>query len=343
MLNPDQIELIHREIDAANTPAESAAFRSLLEGNVEARALAADLRRVTAFLEHGGLREPPPHLQQAILDALGPPQLARASPPAIVRWFVSQWRLVTEGMEAMMTRKALLIGSTAVAIVIVGAALITGYPPMGREAGTIGGDSIPGVQQAARYHGRVMTTADVTLKNPEIHALFQNDQVLHLVQSDAFRQVMRNAEFRALQSDAAYNELMSSELYHELMANAAYRELMADEAFRELQANGAFREQQSAEAMRALQDSELFRKLQSNELFRRLQSNELFRRLQENELFRRMQSNELFRRLQENELFRRMQSEEAFRRLQESELFRSVSQSEQLSQAFMDEAMRVHN
>ena len=331
MLNQDQIELIHREIDGVNTPAESAAFRLLLEGNLEARALAADLRRVTALLEHGGLREPPPHLQHAILDALGQP--ARASPPAIVRWFVFQWRLVTERMEAMMTRKALLIGSTAVAIVIVGAALITGYPPMGREAGTIGGDSIPGVQQAARYHGRVMTTADVTLKNPEVQALFQNDQVLHLVQSDAFRQLMRDGAFRELQANAAYHELMESELYHELMSNELYHELMADEAFRELQAKGAFRSEQSAEAMRSLQDNELFRKLQSNELFRRLQSNELFRRLQENELFRRMQSNELFRNLQSNELFRR---------LQENELFRSIAQSEQLSQAFMDEAMRAH-
>jgi len=341
VLNPEQIELIHREIDGANTADESAAFRSLIEGNPEARALAADLRRVTAFLEHGGLREPPPRLQQTILDALGTP--ARASPPAIVRWFVSQWRLVTERMEAMMTRKALLIGSTAVAIVLVGAALITGFPPLGGGAGTIGGgDSIPGVQQAARYHGRVMTQADVSLKNPEIQALFQNDQVLHLVQSNAFQQVMRNADFRALQSDAAYNELMSSELYHELMANAAYHELMADEAFRDLQAKGAFRQSQSAEDMRALQDNELFRKLKSNELFLRLQENELFRKLQENELFLRLQENELFLRLQENELFRSLQSDETFRKLEENDLFRSLSQNEQLAESFMDEAMRFH-
>ena len=43
----------------------------------------------------------------------------------------------------------------------------------GDEAGSIGG-----VEQAARYKGRAMTAADVTLENPEIQALFQNDQIL---------------------------------------------------------------------------------------------------------------------------------------------------------------------
>src|SRR6266511_3898713 len=113
MLHRDQIELIHREIDGVNTPDESAAFRSLIQENPEARALEAELRQVTAHFERWEEREPPPHLKQAILDALPPP--ARASPNPIVRWTVSQLGLVTARMEAMMTRKALLIGSTAMA------------------------------------------------------------------------------------------------------------------------------------------------------------------------------------------------------------------------------------
>ena len=54
MLSQDQIELIHREIDGANTPDERAAFRSLIETNAEARALEADLRHVTRLFGHAG-------------------------------------------------------------------------------------------------------------------------------------------------------------------------------------------------------------------------------------------------------------------------------------------------
>ena len=287
MLHRDQIELIHREIDGANTPDESAAFRSLIQENPEARALAAELRQVTAHFEQWEEREPPPHLKRAILDAL--PQPARASPHPIVRWTVSQLTLVTALMEELiMTRKALLIGSTAVAVVIFVAALVTGFPPGGGEAGTIGaGDSIAGVRQAARYRGRAMTQADVTLANPEIQALFQNDQVLNLVKSDVFREMMQNE---------AYRQVMSSEVYRQMMEN---------EAFRQLQEQGAFRQAQSSEAMRALQENEAFRQLQSNDAFRLLAANE------------------------------------AFRQLQESEAFRALSRSQQLSEAFMNEAMRA--
>jgi anti-sigma factor RsiW len=70
MLNRDQIELIHREIDGENTPEESAAFRSLIADNAEARVLEADLRHVTQVFDRVGAAEPPGHLRRAILDAL---------------------------------------------------------------------------------------------------------------------------------------------------------------------------------------------------------------------------------------------------------------------------------
>jgi anti-sigma factor RsiW len=70
VLNPDQIELLHREIDGANSPEESAAVRSLIESDAEARALEADLRHVTEMFDQVGTTDPPPHLRQAILDGL---------------------------------------------------------------------------------------------------------------------------------------------------------------------------------------------------------------------------------------------------------------------------------
>jgi hypothetical protein len=70
VLNRNQIELIHREIDGANTPDETAAFRSLIENNSEARALEAGLRQVTRLFDRMGSAEPPGHLSRAILEAL---------------------------------------------------------------------------------------------------------------------------------------------------------------------------------------------------------------------------------------------------------------------------------
>src|SRR5690349_18822815 len=153
MLTRDQVELIQQEIDGANTPAASAALRSLLEQDPEARAMAAELRRVAGLFAQVAEREPPPRLKRAILDALSQP--ARASPGALRRWAAQTLRLVTKPVEeAIMTKKALFIGSAAAAVVIVAVGLVTGFPPIGRDAGTIGG-----VEPAARYHGRVMTAA----------------------------------------------------------------------------------------------------------------------------------------------------------------------------------------
>ncbi|NIM52091.1 MAG: hypothetical protein GTO22_23085 [Gemmatimonadales bacterium] len=95
MLNQDQIELIHREIDGANTPAESAAFRSLIEEDPEAKAFEADLRYVTLLLDRVEDGEPPRHLKRAILDAL--PQQVRATSG----WeaFVNHSRTVVDGFR----------------------------------------------------------------------------------------------------------------------------------------------------------------------------------------------------------------------------------------------------
>src|SRR5262245_26512642 len=116
MLSQTQIELIHREIDGANRPAESAACRALLEQDPEARALAADLRRLTALVERVGEREPPPRLKRAILAALPPPARTSLQTESFLQRFLFQLRLATERMEAaIMTKKTMLIGGTALA------------------------------------------------------------------------------------------------------------------------------------------------------------------------------------------------------------------------------------
>jgi len=78
VLNREQIELIHQEMDGVNTPAESAAFRSLIEKNSEALALEAELRNITLLLDRVGSVDPPRHMTEAILNALPQPARARS-------------------------------------------------------------------------------------------------------------------------------------------------------------------------------------------------------------------------------------------------------------------------
>ncbi len=277
MLSRDQVELIQQEIDGANTPEGSAAVRSLMEQDPEARAMTAELRRVAGLFGQVAQREPPARLKRAILDAL--PQPARASPGALLRWAAQALRLVTKPMEEpIMTRKAVLIGSAAVAVVIVAAGIITGFPPGSRDAGTIGG-----VQPAARYHGKVMTEADVSLKNPEIQALFQNDQVLHLVRSDAFQQLMANDAFRQLQASEAFRQLQANAAFRQLQAQDAFRQMQSSDAMRQLQANDAFRQVMASAAFRQVMASDAYRQILASDAFRQLQAAEAFRSLSQSQ------------------------------------------------------------
>lgn len=95
MLNRKQIELIHQEMDGVNTPAESAAFRSLIEKNSEARALEAELRNVTLLLDRVGSIDPPRHMTEAILNALPQEGRARSSWSALIESF----RAISDGFR----------------------------------------------------------------------------------------------------------------------------------------------------------------------------------------------------------------------------------------------------
>ncbi|HJQ21915.1 MAG TPA: hypothetical protein VJ867_16345 [Gemmatimonadaceae bacterium] len=354
MLSPKLIELIHREIDGENTPEASAELRSLTEHDPEARALAAELREVAALLDRVEQRAtpPPPHLRQAILDAVPPPAPRPQGLGSLwitmqefFRESVSSLQAVTLRMgESMMAKKALVIGSTVVAAIAIVAVVIVGYPPTGREAGTIGGlrsDSIAGVQQAGRYRNRSISERDVTLDNPDVQALFQNDEILTLVKSDAFRTAMRNDAFRELQSNEMFRKLMSTEAYRELQSNAAYRELQSNALFRELQAQAASRTAQNTEAMRMAQNTEAMHALQNSEAFHQLQANAAYRQLLANDAFRELQANAAFRELMANDAFRSLLANDAYRQLLSAELFRAVSRNAQMSELFMSAAMRM--
>ncbi|HKE88799.1 MAG TPA: hypothetical protein VKB45_00595 [Gemmatimonadales bacterium] len=329
MLNRDQVELIQREIDGANSEGDSARARALVAADPEARGLLAELSQVAQLFEQVGERAPPPLLKQAILAALQTPHVEM--PQSISRWFAVLLQSTTERLEELvMTKKAILIGATAVAILIVGAYVVTGYPRLGGGAGTIG-DSISGVQPAARYHGRALTQGDVTLDNPQIAALFQNQEVLNLVKSDAFREVMKDDAFRTLQQKDAYRVILSTQAFHTVMQSNAYRELMKSDVYIRVMKTDPSREAQS----------QAWRELQANVAFQALQNNPSFQALQANANFRAMQSNASFQALMASNAFQTIMAKDAMHVLQASQLFRDVAQNAQLSQAFLSEANRV--
>ena len=319
MLTKYQIELIHREIDGENTPEASAEVRELVAAQPEALTLMTSLQSLDALFREIPSREPPPGLRHAIYTATSAnPEAgyAQGRMQLVTRWAAQQWNGVSTFMEELMsTKKVLLVATTAVAVIAIIGHSLVGYPPSVFDAGTIGsGSDMGGVQQAARYHGAKKTEADVTLSSPEITALLQNDQVLKLVKSDAFREAMHNDAFRMV---------MSSEAFRALMTSDAFRALMSSESFR------------------MLMSSESFRMLMSNESFRMLMSSESFRMLLANDAFRELMANAQYRELMANAQYRELMSNAAYRELMSSAAFRELAHSQSLSEAFLNEAMRV--
>ena len=355
MLRPEEIELIHREIDGESTPQDRVAFQALVARQPEARTLAAELRELAALLGKVEQRAPPPGLRPAVLDALR--EQSRTSPETasagdavhtLIQWFVFQLRSANIRMEQVMTTKRkLVMGSTMVAAVAVIAALLTGYPPTGSEGGTMGGlqkdgeGEIAGVQQASRFRNKAVTERDVTIGNPEVQLLFQNDKILSLVKSDVFREAMRNDAFRELQANDAFRGLMASEAYRGLQANDAFRELAANDAFARLQASDAFARLQANEKYRTVLASDAFRTVMSNNAMREAMATDAFRTVMANDAFRQAMSNDAFRTVMANDAFRTVLANDAYRQLNANETFRSLSRSQAASEAFMSEAMRI--
>ena len=355
MLTQYQRELIHREIDGENTPEASAEVRELVASQPEAAALLSNLQSLDGMFRLVPERETPPALRQAIHNAMSVKTRTAQTQEAtktITRWATQQWNGISTFMgELMLTKKVLLVATTAVAVVaIIGNALV-GYPPSIFDAGTIGaGDGMSGVQQAGRYKGSKKTEADITLSNPEIQALLQNDKILKLLKTDVFREVMSNdASREILSSDAlrmilsneAYREILSSDALRMVLSNEASRAIFSSEAFRLLNADASYQELLATPAYQELASNAAYAELLSSESFRALFANDQFRALFANDSFRALFASDSFRALFANDSFRALFANESFRELLASDSFRAIAREQSLSDAFMSEAARV--
>ncbi len=350
MLTPNQLELIHGEVDGENTPEASAEVRKLVETQPEALALMKSLRALDGLFREVPERVPSARVTQLIHNAM--PLNSRASPrvvqeqgatQSITGWAIKQWNGVTNLMGELMQTKKVLIGATTLVAVIAIIGYATGnYPPGVRDAGTIGAkDGMGGVQQAGRYKGRTMTEADVTLSNPEISVLFQNDQILKLVKSDAFHELMSSAAFHELQSNEAFHELMSSEAFHELMSSEAFHELMKDDAFHDLMKDDAFQNLAKDDAFQNLAKNDAFQNLAKDDAFHDLMKGDAFHDLLKDDAFQNLAKNDLFMSVMSNDVFMSVMSNEAFHQLQSSDMFRTLSREQSLSDAFMNQALHA--
>lgn len=70
MIDPQYIELIHREVDGVNSPAEQQTLYEYLQAHPEAQRLLDDLRVMTSALEEIEEVDPPPALKARILNLL---------------------------------------------------------------------------------------------------------------------------------------------------------------------------------------------------------------------------------------------------------------------------------
>jgi hypothetical protein len=367
MLTKYQVELIHREIDGENTPEASLEVQELVNTQPEARALMTSLKSLDALFRDVPDREPDPRVRQQIQNAMS--MNSRASPKAayaqrttqtITSWATQQWNGVTNFMgELMLTKRVLIIATTAVALIAIIGEVVVGYKPSVFDAGTIGAkDGMSGVQQATRYKGRTLTTADVTLSNPAIAALFQDDKVLQLVKSDAFREVMHDDAFRELQSSDAFREVLSSDAFHDVLKNDAARELFASDAFHEVMKDDALREVFSSDvahdaaqkvsqndaahdANQKVSQSDALREVMKNDALREILKNDAARDVLASDAFHTLFANDAFREVLKNDAFHEVLANDAYRELLSSDMFRAVTREQSLSEAFLNDAMHA--
>ena len=363
MLTNYQIDLIHREIDGENTHEESVEVRKLVETQPEALALITSLRDLDTLLSEVPARDTPLRVKERIHQELSMNSKLRAqqTTQSITSWASQQWKGVTNLMEELMsTKKVLIIATTAVAVIAIVGQAVVGYEPSVFDAGTVGaGNGMTGVQQAGRYKGKTMTEADVTLSNPEIGALFQNDLVLKLVKSEvfqlamhdnAFRELQANPEFLALfQSDAfqqlmqsdAYEQLMTNDAYHQIMVSDAYQQLLANDVFVKVLATDSYQQIMASEAYQQLQATPAYHQILSSDAFLKVLANDNFRQIMSNDAYQQLLASDVFVRVLSNDAFHDIMANDAYQQLLSNDAFRVIAQNASLSEAFLAEANRV--
>jgi hypothetical protein len=356
MLTTYQQELIHREIDGENTPEASVEVRKLVETQPEALELMTSLRSLDALFREVPDREPAPHVRQQIQNAMS--LKSQRTTQSFTSWAIHQWNGVTNLMEKSMLTKRVLIGATtAVAVIAIIGYLVVDYKPTVYDAGTVGaGSGMSGVQQAGRFKGRTMTEADVSLSNPEIGALLQNDKILKLVQSKEFRDALNSDAFRELESSDQFHVLLNSDAFHTVLASDAAHALFLSDAFQQVLANDAAHALFASDAahmlfandashqVSAVATSDAAREVAAvanTEALRELLANDAARETLASDNFRAIFANDNFRAILANDNFREILASDAFHQLESSDTFRQISQSDALSQAFLNEASHV--
>src|SRR5512145_1286032 len=86
------LALMHGELDGVNSPRERARLKSYLAANPEAQKLYNELAAMSALLQKVKPVEPPPHLQNAIMNTLPRRRPAKARPALLTQvrnWFAT--------------------------------------------------------------------------------------------------------------------------------------------------------------------------------------------------------------------------------------------------------------
>jgi len=345
MLTQYQQELIHREIDGENTPEESIEAKKLVETYPEALALMTSLRDLDALFSEVPDRDTPPRVRELIRQqvSLNSKEHTQRTTQSISSWAAQQWKGVTNLMEEfMLTKKVLIVATTAVAVIAIIGQAVVGYTPSVFDAGTSGaGSGMSGVQQAGRYKGHIMTEKDITLSNPEIGALFQNDQILKLVKSEVFQNAMRDNQFRDLQANQDFAQLFASDAYHTLEANDAFHALEASDAYLKISATDAFHDIMANDAFQAVMASDSYHDLQASDVYQQLQANDAYHALFASDAFQSLLANDAYRAIFASDAYQAIMANDSYRLLLASDAFRAVFASDAYQQIMANDAYRL--
>lgn len=231
-----------------------------------------------------------------------------------------------------MSRNSLFIlGAAAVAVVLVVVLTIFGFPPSDRDVvGTMGAApgeaSIEGVEQANRYRASQVTETDLTLDDPEIQMLLQDDEVLEVLQSPEFQNAISDDALRLALAEPSFKKAITND---ERLREALGRTMLERTEQRHVEFNRSQLERTMGSdlAREIAHNDALTRTLAANDdLARAIAANEdLARALSRNEQMQDVFANRTALEILSRTQFQMIAQRPGFNRATESQFLRTMS------------------
>ncbi|HLB00079.1 MAG TPA: hypothetical protein VJO14_01710, partial [Bacteroidota bacterium] len=155
MKHEEYKELIHRELDGANSPSESRILHEFLSTDAGANQFFEEQRRLHSLLSSVPRMDPPENLMKIIMNTISTPEHHRRH--SLIQFHTLQFTF--SHLQEVFMKNKLIIGGVVAAFAVVYFAVWYPWPSDSEMFGTIGG--------AKKYRSEQISDKDVVVGNQQ--------------------------------------------------------------------------------------------------------------------------------------------------------------------------------